>query len=439
MMKTKFGITGWLIFLHISLYSQITFQKSYGDANYQSGLAVKQCFDGGYILTGYSAPDSGLLIRTNDIGDILWARTFGSKICGFDVIQTPDSNFVICGFQNIWTPYMHLIKVDAHGNTLWTSFPCQYWGQAMQQTFDGNFIIAGDNLVKADSLGSTIWCRNLEFQAIYLIQAVDSNYVIAGCGYGDNDGLMYLEKRDTAGLKIWRKTFEGSYFNISNNILVQTNSGGYILIGRGLESGQLLIIKTDANGDLIWTEEIVGYTGTSVIQTRDGEFAVGGYTNSANSKMIILKIDSNATLQWLHNFGLADENMGNSIQQTTDGGFILTGNSTWSGTQNTDVFLVKTDSLGNILSTGFSDPEEINKVDIYPNPFHSSTTVQFNNPTNNADIIIYNQLGQVVKSITHISTQRIEIYRDGLPSGIYFISITNNNKVISTQKLVITD
>jgi hypothetical protein len=438
-MKTKYLVTVWFILIHISMYAQITFQTTFGDANYQSGLAVKQCFDGGYILTGYSAPDSGLLIRTNKQGELLWTRTFGSKICGFDVIQTPDSNFVICGFQNIWTPYMHLIKVDAHGNTLWTSFPTQSWGQAMQQTFEGNFIIAGVKLILTDSLGSGLWGKNLEFQAMYVIQAADSNYVVAGCGYESNEGIMYLEKRDTVGSLIWRKTFEGSYFNISNNILAQTNTGGYILVGRSLQSGQLLIIKTDANGDLIWTEEIEGYTGTSILPTRDGGLVVGGYSNAVHSQMIILKIDSNATLQWINHFGFADDNEANSIQQTFDGGFILTGKTTSSATGNTDVYLVKTDSLGNILSTGFSDPAETTNLIIYPNPFHTSTTIEFNTQLENADIILYNLYGQVVKSMHNIFSQQVEFNREGLPSGIYFINIIKNQNVIATEKIIITD
>jgi Secretion system C-terminal sorting domain len=438
-MKSKCLISAALILLHFSPYAQITFQKTFGDTSYQSGLAVKQCFDGGYILTGYSDPGSALLIRTNAEGDTLWTRTYGEKICGFDVIQTPDSNFVISGFQNIWTPYMHLIKIDALGNTLWTRAPCLDWGQAIQQTFDGNLLIAGFGIAKTDSLGITIWCRNLEFQAMYLIETADSNYVIAGCGYGNDEGTMYLEKRNREGGRYWLKTFEGSYFNISNNILAQTTGGGYIMVGRSLDGSHLLLHKTDANGDLIWTEEIEGYTGTSVIQTRDGGFAVGGYSNAVNSQMIIMKVDSNATFQWVNNFGPGGENQGNSICQTNDGGFVLAGRSTLSQTGNTDVLLVKTDSLGHLLTSGLPGPFEQTQITIYPNPFHSTTTIQFNTFLENADIILYNLYGQAVKSARNNFSQQVEINREGLPAGLYFIRIIKNHRMISSEKLVISD
>jgi len=76
---------------------------------------------------------------------------------------------------------------------------------------------------------------------------------------------------------------------------------------------------------------------------------------------------------------------------------------------------------------------------IYPNPFNSSATISFNSTIINAELNFYNLHGQKVKTINNISGDKIKIDRDNLPNGIYFILLTQNSKIITTEKLVITD
>ena len=78
-------------------------------------------------------------------------------------------------------------------------------------------------------------------------------------------------------------------------------------------------------------------------------------------------------------------------------------------------------------------------VDIFPNPFSTRTTLQTDNPFRNATLIIYNIYGQAVKQINNISGQTITLHSDNLPSGFYFLQLTQDNQVISLDKLVITD
>ena len=78
-------------------------------------------------------------------------------------------------------------------------------------------------------------------------------------------------------------------------------------------------------------------------------------------------------------------------------------------------------------------------VGIYPNPFSSSVTIQFANPVENVEAIILNLHGQKIKSINNISGEYIKIERGNLASGLYFIQLTKDGKVIATNKLLITD
>ncbi len=80
-----------------------------------------------------------------------------------------------------------------------------------------------------------------------------------------------------------------------------------------------------------------------------------------------------------------------------------------------------------------------NSSSIFPNPFISSTTIQTTENLNNATLTIFNSYGQMVKQVNNISGQTISLLRDNLPSGLYFIHLTQNNKLITTTKIIITD
>ena len=82
---------------------------------------------------------------------------------------------------------------------------------------------------------------------------------------------------------------------------------------------------------------------------------------------------------------------------------------------------------------------EKSAVVIYPNPFSSSVTIQFPKPVKNVELIIFNLHGQKIKSIKSISGENIKIDRGNIASGLYFIQLTQDGKVLTTNKLIITD
>ena len=91
-------------------------------------------------------------------------------------------------------------------------------------------------------------------------------------------------------------------------------------------------------------------------------------------------------------------------------------------------------------STGIVEQNHLNNlINIYPNPFSTQTTLQTDNLFKNATVSVENYLGQVVKQINNISGQTVTLFRDNLPCGLYFVRLTQDRKVISIGKLVITD
>lgn len=78
-------------------------------------------------------------------------------------------------------------------------------------------------------------------------------------------------------------------------------------------------------------------------------------------------------------------------------------------------------------------------ISIFPNPFQDTTTIQANSNLKNATLNMYNSYGKIVKQVNNLSGQTICLSRGTLSSGLYFIKLTEENKVIAVEKILITD
>ncbi len=309
-----------------------------------------------------------------------WEKTYGGPFNegGLSVRQTADGGYVVTGETNSfgagnWDVY--LIKTNASGDTLWTRTyggPGDDEGESIQQTRDGGYILAGHSnsfgmgphvyLIKTNPSGDTLWCRTFgggDYEGGHSVQqTADGGYIVAG--YTTSFGSayqVYLVKTDTAGDTLWTRTYGGTTIDWGYSVQ-QTTDGGYIVAGWTDSFGndlQVYLIKTDALGDTLWTRTYGGITaewGHSVQQTTDGGYIVAGYTTSFGNgyQVYLVKTDALGDTLWTRTYGGPNYDYGWSIQQTADTGYVI-GGMTDSFGNGEQAYLIKINSSGDTLWT----------------------------------------------------------------------------------------
>jgi len=264
-------------------------------------------------------------------GDTLWTRTYGGTDddIGYSVQQTSDGGYFIAGYTGVYPQYdFYLVKTDRDGDTLWTR---TYGGGDYDKAHCG-------------------------------VQTSDGGYMVAGGtqSYGAGDWDVYLVKTDANGDSLWTRTYGGDKWDWARSIQ-QTSDGGYIIAGLTQSFGagwnDVWILKTDANGDTLWTRTCGGSDqdyGAFVLQTSDGSYIVAGYTISYGAgswDVYLVKADADGTILWTRTYGGTSYDYAYCVQQTSDGGYILSGLTASFGAGDWDVYLVKTDANGDSLWT----------------------------------------------------------------------------------------
>ncbi len=164
---------------------------------------------------------------------------------------------------------------------------------------------------------------------------------------------------------VWAQTFGGPGWEYGFEVSL-TGDGGYIIAGYttsfGAGSKDVYLVKTDAEGNEMWSKTFGGPAldvGMSVLEADDGGYVVAGYTESlgaGESDAYLIKTDAEGNEVWSHVYGGSGPEMGRSVDETSDGGYVIAG-ATGSYSDNSDVYLVKTDAEGNeVWSTTVSNP-----------------------------------------------------------------------------------
>ncbi len=370
-----------------------------GGAGTNIAHSVQQTADGGYIVVGrsvnfslpgktpinsYNAGEDMLVVKLDSNGSVDWFTFLGGATAeaANSVQQTADGGYIVAGYAsgNIdslqgKTPInaykeiedMLVVKLDSNGNVDWFTFlggAGREHAESVQQTADGGYIIAG---------------YGEDIPSLQMIMPINANS-------GDRD--MLVLKLDASGNVSWW-TFLGGDYAWS---VQQTSDGGYIVAGRAVNdfslqgkmpinsyngSEDMLVVKLDSNGSVDWFTFLGGATAetaNSVQQTADGGYIIAGYGTdipslqgktpinaySAGFDMLVVKLDSNGSVDWFTFLGGVTNDTASSVQQTADGGYIVAGGATGNidplqgktpinaYSADFDTLMVKLDSNGSV-------------------------------------------------------------------------------------------
>jgi len=359
-------------------------QKAFGGTLVEYGRAVDQTADGGFIMVGttYSfglGNNDMYAVRTDKDGDTIWSKSYGgsSSDNGYDCKATPDGGFIFSGATNSfgsgsWDAYV--IKTDANGDTLWTNTYGKNQGEHAYSISltDNGYIFTGYKavgsdldmlLIRLDFDGNILWERTYG-EGDYdigndVMQTSDGGFIITGYRiiFGNYRDL-YMVKTNSAGTILWSKTYGGGTGSSEGNGVKETTDGGYIATGYtkafGAGGEDVYVVRTDMNGNLIWSRAFGGIaddSGQDIIETLDAGFAIVGVTNSfgaGNQDFYLIKLDMLGNYKWSKAYGGLGNDDASGFVQTIDNGFAIAGSTVSFGAGNSDLMLVKPDGFGNV-------------------------------------------------------------------------------------------
>ncbi len=365
------------------------FERIYGGLAVDKAFDIVQMSDGGFVICG--SQDSTLaefsdaiVLRVDAMGDTLWSEIIRTPLDEdfFSVDLTDDNNIILAGHANspATEDYdIYLVKMSPSGELLWEKrigiSNEDDWGTKVRATSDGGYILTGFTssfsagdwdiyVIRTDSEGDTVWTTyaggDFDDVGYDVRQTTDGGFVVTGITESDLSGIrdIFMLKLDAMGDTVWTHTYGGTGHDEAYGLELR-DDGGYILVGSTQSFGSggfdIYVISTDEFGDTLWTRTYGSSFmewGSDIERTDDGGFIIAGWSSAysgVGQQAYMLKIDSEGYMEWEHHYGGTSNDICNAVVPTSDGGFALAGYSFSYSAVVGDAYIVKTDSLGNVL------------------------------------------------------------------------------------------
>jgi hypothetical protein len=358
----------WAAFTATSIFMysqpQIAWQNNYGSIKDDYAYDIKQTNDGGFIFTGYVLSRFGdvseshgqqefWVVKTDSDGVIEWERTFGGSSYerAYSIQQTSDNGYIVAG-----------VTASVDGDIT------EYFG------YEDIWVL------KLDSTGNLEWQKSYgddDNELIWeILQTTDGGYVMAGNSWINNSHSDFIVKKiDPNGNLEWQNIF--GYDNNGSedkaHSIKQTSDGGYIVAGytivleNQLNTSDYWIVKLNSLGVIEWDSRLGGTNvddAWNVQQTTDGGYIITGYSYSNDGDVTgnhgmediwVVKLNTTGSIQWQKSLGGSTHDRSYSIIQNSDGDYIVSGytdsidGDITNNHGSYDGWLVKLDTNGNII------------------------------------------------------------------------------------------
>ncbi len=464
--------------------------KSAGGDGEDYGSSICTDANGNIFATGNFGSDSITFGTTTLFNDTVWSM--------FVVKYDPSGNVLWAKTAKAtWTNDGTGISTDTAGNVLvtggfyapWVAFGSDTLTSAGGQDF---FV------VKYDSAGNFLWAKSGGGSSTDLSKSVsvdaNGNILVTGCfqsptiSFGtttlSNAGNLdiFIVKYDALGNVLWAKSSGGSddesgtsiFTDFAKNVLITgyfesysitfdtTTLTNYSYSSLFLPT-DLFLVKYDSGGNLLWAKRAGGFDDESGIGTTcdlsGNIFATGSFNsdsvsfgaitlhNSGDHDIFVVKYNTSGNEVWATSVSGPGIDAGAAIATDAGGQALVTGlfgipsagfgTTILNNTGSLDFFVAKLDASGTSGINEFSKNDF--EIRTSPNPFSAQTTFQANKFLKNASLTVYNLYGQTIKQMDNLSGQAIIFKRDNLPSGLYFVRLTQDGKTFSADKFVIVD
>ena len=443
---------------------EILWSKRFGGIGTDNTVSIIETENGEFVLV-----NGGNLLKLDSEGNLSWS--VGLQGTGKSVIQSNNGGFTVVGNMrgNSGKINMMIEKFDSAGNLLWQTIRDDRddeIGYDLQQNSDGRYFSIGyyhryhsfSSSVLAMQFSDTgrILSRKL-YSGGYvdwgesISQTSDGGYIVTGILGRDRN--MFLMKLDSQGDSLWLKTY-GNGTN-SGMDAIENSSNEFLAVGSAYSSEtsstDLLIVKTDSEGDTLWTKLFGGEereTGYGVIESPVGGYIVVGDTgvgphHEGGGDLWLMKIDEDGELLWSKTMGGSGNDGGRSIFNTQDGGFIVSGFLSDSDSTSPDAWVLRFSpepSIG-IDDSYLKIPLSYVLLQNHPNPFNPVTNISYALPiSSEVSLIIYNILGdevaRLVDGFQQAGEYKITWNASNVSSGIYFYRLRSSN-FTETKKMVL--
>ena len=320
----------------------------------------------------------------------LFESTSSNMVSSQNIFDTEDISVTIFNHQTILNQYRYyqVFTEDYWGLSTssnikrgcsWFIFSNTYndasfdYGRYLIQTNDDGYLVAGNTsllgddysnvlMLKVDHTGEQVWRKDYTYSSNDRVNTVieleDGSLVMAGFSTSNTNSSkdLLIMRTDSEGNIEWQSLYGDTRDEIANSIS-SASDGGFIITGEitneNTGNSSCYLLKVNNNGEFEWDRSFGGSLndqGFFLISANDGGFVITGVTRSQNDSsgdLWLIKVNNTGEILWEKTFGGENFESGRSLQQTSDEGYIIVGQTESFGNGNNDAYLLKTDSQGN--------------------------------------------------------------------------------------------
>jgi hypothetical protein len=340
----EFRSIGGMMLLKIDKSGELLWQQTYGGEGYDAGWAITEGHGGGFVLGGVTTSFGaggmdGYLVRVDEKGKEIWAKTFGGALDETiaSVQKTRDGGYFLVGHKVDPNDFVadpgapgyggfagrsniYVVKTDGEGNEIWAhtlESPFNVLASAGIQSNQGGYFIlatvvyfpqAGDDLllVMLDKDGNEIKRQIWEEGGLggqTMIQDSEGNFIITGIAEFEEDAGsdFFLIKVDPNGNELWQRILGDPGANEIGKDVIETNNGGYVVLAEKSASfysraSTSFLFFFDKGGNLVETHELLlpyHLKSGSLIQDDVGAYVLTGASVGSNGRFrtILIRTD----------------------------------------------------------------------------------------------------------------------------------------------------